>query len=118
MVSTGCACSNRGAIVSTAAPPNPGPGNRLLLPGETIQHGDQWTVTTRIGWGCARSTDIGATLTEARRRSTFGNTMWYRRKVGTMVMCGCGNHEIDASDPDPYTQHRAWVEDQTGGDPK
>ena len=92
--------------------PNPGTGFRLLVPSEIITSEDEWTFSPGgIGWGKARKDDHGKTLREARLNSTHGNNMYYKRKIDTLVLCGCGNHQVDSL-ADPYEQHRKWATDK------
>ena len=98
--------------------PKPGHGWRLMLPMEIIDRGDEWTITTHIGWGMARNGDVGRTVIQARVHSSYGPIMYYRRKLsdeGPRVLCGCGNHDVDPNG-DPYAQHRDWAESEGPGD--
>lgn len=82
---------------------------------EVITGADEWTFAGGIGWGGARGTDVGLTLGAARQAcQQYGAALFYRRRMSSPALCGCGQHTIDAN-ADPYAQHRTWAEDESRG---
>lgn len=81
--------------------PDPGAGKRLLYPTEIIRSDDEWTITTYIGWGRARGSDVGLSLSEARHHAPWRNDMYYRRAMQQVTRCGCGKHDVNAH-PNQY----------------
>ena len=88
---------------------DPGVGRRLLLPIEIIKDGDEWIAPNQNGWIGASFMDIGSSVIQARMASYYGGTLYFRRKLEDVVICGCGQHAI-GKEEDPYKAHREWAE--------